>query len=223
QNPTGTTTGQSKREAIAALAARWGMTIVEDIPYRRLRYYGTHVPPYRELAPERVVQLSSFSKLLAPGLRVGWALAQPEAVATMSKLAEDTYITPAMLAQGAVYEFLRAGYLEDNLERLKVLYRPRLEAMVGALERHLPEARWIHPEGGFFVGLTLPEGVDASAVADIAREKHGLVLSESAGFFADGDPSRFVRLPFCALGEEEIDEAVARLARAVDEAKQRRR
>ncbi|MGC9529418.1 MAG: PLP-dependent aminotransferase family protein [Candidatus Bipolaricaulaceae bacterium] len=223
QNPTGVTTSAAKREAIAGLAAETGMLIVEDIPYRRLRYWGQDVPTYRELLAGQVVQLSSFSKLLAPGLRVGWALAQPELTATMAKLAEDAYITPGMLAQGVVYQFLRGGYLADNLAALKRLYRPRLAAMLTALEEHLPDGRWVEPEGGFFVGLTLPAGVDAAAVAAVARREEGLVLSDSAGFFADGDSSWFVRLPFCALNEEEIDEAVARLARAAATVRSRRR
>ncbi len=215
QNPTGITTSLSKRRAIAEIAEDSRMLVVEDIPYRRLRYSGEDVPSYRELLPGRVVQLSSFSKLLAPGLRVGWALAQPDMVRAMAKLAEDAYITPGMLAQGVVYAFLRGGHLDDNLKALKALYRPRLAVMLQALEQHLPDGRWITPEGGFFVGLTLPAGVDAARVADVARAEQGLVLSDSAGFYPDGDASRFVRLPFCALDEAEIEEAVARLARAV--------
>lgn len=217
QNPTGITTTAAKREAIGELAEGAGMTIVEDIPYRRLRYAGREEPAYREIVPGRTVQLSSFSKLLAPGLRVGWALAQPEMVRAMAKLAEDAYITPGMLAQGVVYTFVREGHLEDNLQSLVNLYKPRLAAMLHALEVHLPEASWIEPEGGFFVGLTLPSGADAARVAEIAAARHGLVLSDSAGFFADGDPSRFVRLPFCSLDEGDIEEAVTRLAHAVAE------
>ncbi len=217
QNPTGITTSLPKREAIADIVRCADMVLVEDIPYRRLRYRGEHVPTYRELLPQQVVQLSSFSKLLAPGLRVGWALAWPEVVRDMAKLAEDAYITPGMLAQGVVYEFVRQGYLADNLHTLRNLYRPRLEAMLKALDEHLPRGRWISPQGGFFVGLTLPPGADAARVAEVGRKEQELVLSDSSGFFADGDPSRFVRLPFCALDEEEIEEAVARLARAVDE------
>jgi len=217
QNPTGVTTSLAKREAVSELASRHDFLIVEDIPYRRLRYFGEDVVTFRELAPERVVQLSSFSKLLSPGIRVGWLVGPADLVRRIGKIAEDTYITPNMLGQGIVYEFLRRGWLTENLERLKSLYRPRLQAMLEALERFLPEGKWFKPQGGFFIGLWLPEGVQAERVAEIAREE-GLVLSRSAGFFPDGDPSRFVRLPFCALSEVEIFEAIGRLAQAVGRA-----
>jgi DNA-binding transcriptional MocR family regulator len=218
QNPTGVTTSLAKREAIAELASRYDFLIVEDIPYRRLRYVGEDVTTFREIIPERSVQLSSFSKLLCPGIRVGWLIGPAALVRRISKIAEDTYITPNMLGQGIAYEFLRRGWLAENLERLKSLYCPRLQAMLGALERFLPEGMWFRPEGGFFIGLWLPEGVRVERVAEIAGEE-GLLLSRSADFFPDGDPSRFVRLPFCALSEAEIAEAISRLAWAVNRAR----
>ncbi len=219
QNPTGITASTAKREAVVELAQRHDVLIVEDIPYRLLRYKGTDVPSYRELTPRHTMQLSSFSKLLAPGLRVGWALGDPALVARMAKVAEDAYITPGLLGQGVVYEFLRRGHLEPNLRTLKALYTPRLEALLRGLERELPEGTWAHPQGGFFVGLSLPPGADVRDVARVARESYGLVVSDSGGFFPDGDPSRFVRLPFCALDENEIGQAVARLAWAVDDSR----
>jgi len=219
QNPTGITTSLAKREAVVELARRHDVLIVEDIPYRLLRYKGTDVPSYRMLAPDHTVQLSSFSKLLAPGLRVGWALGDPDLVAKMAKVAEDAYITPGLLGQGVVYEFLRCGHLEPNLQSLKALYRPRLEALLSGLEQAFPEGSWARPQGGFFVGMTLPPGADVHDVARVAREKYGLVVSDSAGFFPDGDPSRFVRLPFCALNEGEIGQAMERLAQAVEDSR----
>lgn len=221
QNPTGVTTSLAKREAISELASQHNFLIVEDIPYRRLRYFGEDVITFREIIPERVVQLSSFSKLLSPGIRVGWLVGPSDLVRRIGKLAEDTYITPSMLSQGIVYEFLHQGWLNENIERLKFLYRPRLQAMLEALELFLPEGKWFNPQGGFFVGLWLPEGVEVEQVAKIAEEE-GLVLSGSAGFFPDGDSSQFVRLPFCALSESEIREAIGRLARAIKQVRKSR-
>jgi 2-aminoadipate transaminase len=219
QNPTGVTTSLAKREAIVSLARKHDLVVVEDLPYRRLRYRGSDILTLHDLDAERVIQLSSFSKLLSPGIRVGWMIA-PETIARrVARIATDTYITPNMLGQGLAYEFLREGRLEANLERLQMLYAPRLAAMLRGLSEHLPQASWIKPEGGFFVGLTLPEGVNSAQVAEKAKEEK-LVLSNGAGFFADGDGSRFVRLPFCALSEDEIEEAIERLARAVQTANQ---
>ena len=214
QNPTGVTTSLAKREAIVSLAKEHNFMVVEDIPYRRLRYQGGDLPTLRDLDAERVIQLSSFSKLLSPGIRVGWMVAPVAIARRVTQIATDTYITPNMLGQGLAYEFLHEGKLENNIARLRRLYAPRLATMLHALSQYLPQASWIKSEGGFFVGLTLPEGANSTQVAEKARKKN-LVLGNSAGFFADGDGSRFIRLPFCALNEKEIEEAIKRLAFAV--------
>ena len=213
-NPTGITTSSAKREAIAELAEEYDFAIVEDLPYRQLRYHGQDLPTLHELAKNRVIQMSSFSKTLSPGIRVGWMIAAPELIKKIAKIAEDTYITPSMLSQGIAYEFARTGMLERNIERLKRLYEARLEAMLNNLGNYLPGAFWTKPKGGFFVGLTLPAGINALEVAREAK-KENLLLSNGAGFFADGDGSRFVRLPFCALTEEEIKESIQRLTQAI--------
>ena len=217
QNPSGVTATKEKREAILDLADRYDVLILADVPYRLLRYTGTDVPGFRELKSDRVVELSSFSKLLSPGMRVGWMVASSEIVSRVGVYACDTYISPSMLSHGVVYEFLRRGWMPENLERLKALYAPRLQAILSALDEQLPAVESSRPEGGFFLALTLPEGVTGARMRELAPEE-GLVLSNGEGFFADGDGSRFLRLPFCALDEEEIKEAVSRLARVLERA-----
>jgi 2-aminoadipate transaminase len=217
QNPSGITTSEPKRRAIIDLARRHKFHIIADVPYRRLRYTGEDVAGYSELQRDRVIELSSFSKLLSPGIRVGWIVAKKEIVDRVAQYAVDTYISPSMLSHGVVYEFLRRGWMPSNVERLKALYGPRLRTMVGVLDEKLPDVECSHPEGGFFVAATLPSRVSTKRVREIAPEE-GLELSDGEGFFADGDGSRFLRLPFCALAEDEIREAVARLARVVQRA-----
>jgi DNA-binding transcriptional MocR family regulator len=217
QNPSGVTMSAEKRRAVAELAERRGALIVIDVPYRPLRYWGEDIPCLSELAPAEIVRLSSFSKLISPGIRVGWMSAPTQIVDQIARIAEDTYITPGMLSQGVVYEFLERGLLPDAIERLKALYAPRLKAMLTALEQHVSGASWIRPEGGFFLGLTLPEGAQAADVRRLAAEE-GLILSDGEGFYADGDGSRFVRLPYCALSEPKIEDAVRRFARVVGRA-----
>jgi len=217
QNPSGVTTGASKRQAILGLADRFGFYVITDVPYRMLRYTGADVAGYRELNPERVIELSSFSKLLSPGIRVGWMVAGKEVVDRVASYAVDTYISPSMLSHGVVYEFLRRGWMPGNIERLKALYGPRLRAILQALDEKLPEVWCSRPEGGFFLAATLPEGASTERAREIAPEE-GLELSGGEGFFADGDGSRFLRLPFCALTVSEIEEAGARLARVVERA-----
>jgi 2-aminoadipate transaminase len=214
QNPSGVTTSLAKRREIARQAEAQGFWVVEDAPYRALRYRGSDVPTLRELTPERTLHISSFSKTLSPGMRIGYVVLPAELAPRFRKWSEDTYIHPVLPTEGIVNEYCRRGLLERNIARLKALYSPRLEAILTALRNHLAGATWIEPEGGFFVSATLPADVDGHAVwADAKR--FGLVLTDGRGFFPDGAGANFVRLPFCALTPEEIAEGVLRLAQAM--------
>jgi len=220
QNPSGATCSGPKRRRIAALAEELGLLIVEDAPYRPLRYRGTEEPTLFALAPGRTLHMSSFSKLIGPGPRLGFMLGESGLVARLGKIAEDTYISPANLAHGIAYEWCRRGHLPAQIERLKALYAPRLGACLAALERHMPEAVATRPDGGFFLSITLPAGVDNAAVR-AAAEPRGLQLADGRAFFPNGGGERFLRLPYCALSPEEIEEGVARLASAVEDARDR--
>jgi 2-aminoadipate transaminase len=214
QNPTGITTSLAKRERLVELAERHDFWIVEDGPYRDLRYGGQEVAAIFSLGSQRVLHLSSFSKVLSPGIRVGYILGPEHVVSRLAKAAEDTYVTANMLSQGTVYEYCRRGWLGPNIERLKGLYRPKLEALASALEAYLPQARWTEPEGGFFIGVYLPPEVDTSLLQVKAQEV-GVKLSDGRGFFPEKSGSAFVRLPFCALSAGQIREGVERLGSVV--------
>ena len=216
QNPLGVTTSLEKRERLAALAKEYEFWIVEDAPYRRLRYRGEDVPTLWSLAPDRVLHMSSFSKVLAPGLRLGYVIGPEDVIAELSKWAVDSHIGPVLPTQGMVYEYCRRGLLDENVERLKALYRPRLEAIQEALRVEIPQAEWTEPEGGFYVSGYLPEGMDVVKLRERAKEE-GLRLSDGRGFFPNpADGNRFLRIPFCALTESEIAEGVSRLRGLVD-------
>lgn len=212
-NPTGITTSLEKRKRLAALAGEYGFWIAEDSPYRSLRYSGQDVPTLWSMAPERTLHISSFSKVLSPGLRLGYVVGPAEMIATMAQWAVDTYIGPVLPTQGMVYEYCRRGLLEPNIERLKEVYRPRLQTTFSALEKYLPQTTWTRPEGGFYVAVTLPEGIEM--VSLLARAKNaGLKLSDGRGFFVHPpDGNRFLRFPFCSVTPEEIEEGMSRLAR----------
>jgi 2-aminoadipate transaminase len=214
QNPSGTTCSLAKRRALAALAERYGFWLLEDAPYRLLRYRGAALPSLFELAPSRTLHMLSFSKLIGPGLRVGMLYGPPDLLATVAKAGEDTYITPSLLAHGIAYEFCAAGRLPAQIERVNALYAPRLEACLESLGRFLPDAEAVRPDGGFFVSLRLPAGATIGAVREEARA-HGVNLADGEAFFPDRSGARFLRLPFCALTPEEIAEGVRRVALAV--------
>jgi 2-aminoadipate transaminase len=215
QNPSGTVLSRPKRQRIADLAREYRVWLVEDVPYRRLRYRGADLPTLFDLAPERVIQMSSYSKLVSPGLRVGYAVVPESLAEGLARMAEDTYINASYLNQAIVAEFARRGWLEPHIARLKALYEPRLDAMLGALDAHMADlATWRRPEGGFFVGMTLHAPVRAEDLLASTREAN-LALTDGRGFFANGGGDGFVRLPFCALTPGEIQEGVARLAGVV--------
>jgi DNA-binding transcriptional MocR family regulator len=160
--------------------------------------------------------MSSYSKLISPGLRVGYVITPEPLVDGLAKMAEDTYINASYLNQAMVAEYVRRGWLEPQIAELKGLYEPRLYATLDALEQYMDDvATWREPDGGFFVGVTLNDGVDVDELLRRAQEAN-LALTDGRGFFVDkSNGDRFIRLPFCALTPDEIHEGVGRLARVV--------
>jgi DNA-binding transcriptional MocR family regulator len=212
QNPMGTTTSDAKRKQIAKWAQQYGFYVAEDAPYRSLRYRGTDVPTIMSYAPDRVLHMSSFSKLLAPGLRMGYMVG-PEAIVTrLSKWAVDTYIGPVLPTQGMVYEYVSKGLLEPNIEKLKKIYGPRMDAALAAIDKYIPGTILSRPEGGYFVCLNLPRGNSMDKLLPRA-DAIGLKLTDGRGFFlnkADGD--HFLRIPYCQMSPEEMEKAIQKVA-----------
>jgi 2-aminoadipate transaminase len=219
QNPAGATCSTAKRRRIVELAEQYQFTLLEDAPYRLLRYRGDSEPTLYSMAPHRVLHMSSFTKLIAPGVRLGFAIGEPETLAKIAKVAEDTYISPGYFAHGVTYEWCQRGLLEPQIEKLKALYSPRLDACLSALNQYMPEAEVTRPDGGFFISMRLPEGTQTTEVRSKAV-KRNLNLADGTAFFAGGGGERFLRLPFCALTPAEIEEGVRRLAETVREVRQ---
>ncbi|MDQ2671346.1 MAG: PLP-dependent aminotransferase family protein, partial [Actinomycetota bacterium] len=184
QNPAGATLSLEKRQRVVELADRYGFWVIEDIPYRKLRYEGDDVPLLREIDPSHVITMSSFSKLLSPGMRVGFMISPEDLISEVKALGEDTYLSPVLPTQAAVAEYLRRGLLGPNVDRLKDLYTPRWKAMSGAVRRELPGAEAFIPSGGFFVSVMLPEAANTKNLVGRAKEIE-LVLTPGDAFFAD--------------------------------------
>ncbi|MDX6370293.1 MAG: 2-aminoadipate transaminase, partial [Gaiellaceae bacterium] len=163
QNPSGRTLSVERRRRLVELAREHDLLVLEDDPYGLVRYEGEAPPTLFELeGGELVAYSSSFSKTIAPGLRVGYFVLPAPLERELETLAVSTYITPVLLGQATVYEFLRRGNFEPNLERVRGLLGARRDAMLSALAAELPGARWSHPEGGYFIWLELPEGADTA-------------------------------------------------------------
>src|SRR3954468_21603803 len=213
QNPTGSTLSAERRRRLAQLVGERGLPMLEDDPYGLVRFEGEPLPSVFELeGGEQVMYSSSFSKTIAPGLRVGYAILPAALAGKLEELVASTYITPALLAQATVYEFLRRELFEPNLERVCDLLRARRDAMVAALERELSgRARWNRPEGGYFLWLDLPDELDATELLGRASEA-GVTFVPGADF---GGPPSSARLASSSVSPGEIDEGVRRLAALV--------
>ena len=218
QNPSGRTLSLERRRRVAELAREGRVLVLEDDPYSLVRYEGEPLPSIYELAEgEGVVYSFSFSKIAAPGLRVGYLVAPAELVASLEALAVQTYLTPALLPQATVYEFVSRGLLEPNVEHVVRLLRERRDAMLAALHE-LPEGTsWSRPQGGYFTWLDFPEGTDAAEL--LARsEEHGVTFVAGRDFFPPnrgGEGS--ARFAYSFVSPAEIRTGVARLAAVLGE------
>lgn len=218
QNPSGTVMSEEKRHGIVALAKKYNFWIFEDTPYRKLRYRGTELPALHDLLPEQVWRMSSYSKTIAPGLRVGYMIVPEPLIKPMAKMAEDTYINTSYITQAIVFDYIRRGWFDEHLVELKDLYCQRLDAALEALETNFHgKAKWIYPEGGFFIGVWLDMDRKPRSACDLLEKARavGLELSDGRGFYPDGGGENFVRLPFCGLTPDEIHQGVMRLKQVV--------
>jgi 2-aminoadipate transaminase len=213
QNPSGRTLGSERRRRLVELAAERDLTVLEDDPYGLVRFEGEALPALFELGEARVVYASSFSKTVAPGLRVGYFVLPPALVAPVEGLAVSATISPVLVGQATVWELIRRGGFEPNLERVGGLLRERRDAMLEALERELPDgARWSRPAGGYFLWLELPEGTDTGELLERAVAA-GVAFVKGADFFPRGRGGRSsARLAYSFVSPGEIAEGVARLA-----------
>jgi 2-aminoadipate transaminase len=214
QNPSGRTLSIERRRRVVELAREHDLLVLEDDPYGLVRYEGQPSPTLFELdGGERVAYSSSFSKTIAPGVRVGYFVLPSELEADLEAIAVSTYITPVLLSQATVHEFLARGNLEPNLDRVRRLLGARRDAMLAALERELrEEATWSRPQGGYFVWLELPRGADVAELMPRASAA-GITLVPGTDFYPRGEGgSGAARLAFSFVSPDEIDEGVRRLA-----------
>ncbi len=214
-NPCGTSLSDARRDALAELARERRLPIVEDDPYGFLSYDGDPRAPLRAREESWVFYLGSFSKILAPGLRLGW-MVLPEPVVAEAMIVKDALdLETPSLTQRAVARFLDNNDLFDRIEKLRDFYRSRRDAMLLALDRHLPSSvRWSRPRGGFFVWLELPEGTDTKRLLERSIREENIAFVPGAAFAVGGARAdRFLRLSFSSTSIAQIDDGIGRLAR----------
>ncbi len=214
-NPAGCTLSLEKRERLVALAKQHDFRIFEDDPYREVGFEGEALPTMLDLdQDDRVLYASSFSKTVAPGVRVGYLAGPVEQIGPLAKRANETYISPNMLAESLVWELCRSGALAENTEVVRKALRERRDALVSALEEQIPEAEFVVPQGGYFLWLTLGDDVDTRALVAAATEE-GVTFVPGPDFMLEGGESA-LRLSFAPVPPDRIPEGIERLARALD-------
>lgn len=217
QNPSGETLSLEERKVLVALAERYDFLIVEDSPYRELRYEGEAIPTMYSLAPDRVILLGSFSKIFAPGFRLGWIIANPGILDKIYVCKQALDLCPPILDQYVATEFLESGRLDANLKNTIALYRRKRDLLLSLLEKHMPEGvTWTHPEGGLFIFLVLPEGFDTVKFYDVALDR-GVAYVAGSFFYPNGECRNTMRMNFSFMTEEKITRGVPLLASLIAE------
>jgi 2-aminoadipate transaminase len=212
QNPSGITMSLERRQAVIDLAFKYSIPIVDDNPYGELRFSGKAMPSLRGIGGDAVIGLGTFSKLISPGLRIGWVVAPIACSKVIERVKQATDLHSATFPQYVIYEFLKRGYLEPHIERIRVAYAERLKVMEAAMHEHFPcEVTWPHPEGGLFLWLQLPEHVSAMKMLNESIEA-GVAFVPGRPFHPDGSGDNTMRLNFANATLEGIVEGIKRLA-----------
>ena len=212
QNPSGESLTLEERQMLVVLARKHDFLIVEDSPYRELRYEGEHIPTMYSLDPDRVIHLGSFSKIFAPGFRLGWAIAHPDILDKIYVCKQSLDLCPPIFDQYVAAEFLASGRLDENLLKSIELYKGKRDLLLELLEEYMPEGvSWTHPEGGLFLFLTMPEGFDAVKFYDKALDA-GVAYVAGEFFHPDGSGKNTMRMNFSFMSPEKITEGVKLLA-----------
>jgi 2-aminoadipate transaminase len=215
QNPAGVTLSLEKRHALLALAAEYGFTIFEDDPYADIRFRGEPLPSMLSLDTNGVVvHASSFTKTVCPGVRVGYLVGPAPLIADIAKRATNLYISPGMVAQGIVHQFCVSGDIDRSIATVSTALGERAGALAAALRTHIPAARFIEPDGGYFLWIELPADVSAHKLAPAAAER-GVAVVKGTDFAIEGG-QHAVRLAYSAVTVEQIEIGVRRLAEAVE-------
>lgn len=217
-NPTGITMSLTRRKALIELAKTYNFIILEDDPYRRIRFEGDAIPPLKALDDAGVViSLGTVSKILAPGLRLGWAIGDAGIIRRMALQKADGGCNP--MAQRIVVDLMRSNKMQHHIDEVTAEMRIHRDAMVDAFAKYLPDAKIRRPNGGYFLWAELPEGVDAERVAELGIE-HGVEVSTGRLCFAEAGPTNFLRMAYSFVAPELITDGIQKLGAAYNQYKQ---
>jgi 2-aminoadipate transaminase len=218
-NPAGVSLSTARRIELVDLARERDLIILEDNPYGQLRFEGEGLPALYSLDDyDNVIYLSTFSKIISPGIRLGWLAAPTPLLQKFNLGKQAADLCPSTLAQKIVNQYFREARWQDYVEKVTRVYHKRRDAMLAALEEYFPEeASWTHPLGGFYIWVTLPEYLDTADLLALAIEQHKVAFVPGAGAWVDGSGKHHMRLAFSGVDEENIEEGIKRLAKVIRE------
>ncbi len=217
QNPSGITLSYQRRKALMNLVFRHQIAMIDDNPYGELRYSGTPLPSLRGLGGDAVIQLGTFSKLISPGLRVGWICAPVSAIKIIEKAKQAVDLHSSTFTQFIAAEFLKRGFLDPHIEQIRTAYALKRDTMIAAMKEYFPPSiRWPYPDGGLFLWVQLPDNVSASMVFQQAVHQ-GVAFIHGRPFHPDGSGDNTMRLNFASSSPENIVEGIKRLARVLSQ------
>src|SRR3954467_3105582 len=227
QNPGGTTMSLERRIELVSLANKYGVPIIEDDPYGQLRYEGEHLPPLVMLDREHhrrdehyqlgnVIYLSTFSKTLAPGIRLGWIVAPPDVISKLVQLKPVADLHTSTFNQMITYEVAKDGFIDQHVRTIRKVYGERRDVMLASLKEFFPEeVTWTHPAGGLFLWVTLPEGMDCHQLFKVAVKNEVAFVPGDCFFTGEGDGKLNMRLNFSYTNPDQIREGIRRLSSAI--------
>jgi 2-aminoadipate transaminase len=216
QNPSGVTLSLERRRRIMEIATEYDMLVIEDAPYSELRYSGETIKSMKSMDEDgRVIYLGTFSKVLAPGFRVAWCIADRDILQKLIIVKQAVDLCTNTFGQHIAAEYLNRGYIDEHIQKIKTLYKRKRDHMLAAMDRHFPpEAKWTKPEGGMFIWVTLPECIDTKEMFSRALENN-VAYVHGASFFADHSGKNTMRLNFTYATDDEIEEGIKRLAATI--------
>lgn len=216
QNPSGVTMSIEERQYVVSLAEKYDLIILEDSPYKQIRFEGESLPTMYSMCPERVILLGTFSKTFVPGFRLGWVVANDKIIEKLIVAKQSADLCTPIFNQMVAAKYLASGLFQQNIGKIRDLYRRKKNVMIKAFEDFMPEGvTWTNPEGGLFLFLNLPMGFDTRELFDIAiKEDVAFVIGEA--FHCDDSGQNTMRLNFSFASDERIIEGVKRLAKAIE-------
>lgn len=218
QNPRGVTMSKERRKQLLELASEYNFLIVEDGPYNELRYEGKDIDPIKSMDnQERVLFLGTFSKILAPGFRIGWMIGHEDFIRKIEIAKQSVDLCTNVFSQHIACEYMKTGKMEDQIQKIKKLYNRKRKIALDALEKHMPEeVEWTEPEGGMFLWAKVPKGINTHEIFEDAR-KNGIAYVPGKHFYAKNPKPNTMRINYTFLSDEKIPEGIRRIAKTIRE------